>query len=649
LSDTAELKNNQDTPTDDDLKKAVICHRNHEFDKAKQLYQKILEKEPGHDGVLYRLGVLEAQKGNYSKAKDFISEALKISPENIDYKNGLAGTYMQMRQFDTAIKLFYEILDERPDHADTHSNLGILLVRIGDVKNAKIHFKKAIEINPEHHEAYRNYGRVLHEEFNLDQAQKCFEKAVAIKPDYADAYYLLADTLKSKGRFTDAEENYREAVKHNPRLVHGWVNLGTMALLRNQVDYANDCYKKAMEVNPKDVTAYIHYSYLLDSTSNFKALDELIKFAQEHIPDEPVTYYMAGRKMRREGDFDGAKSVIEKYAQTDGLIGMKVNYELGLIYDKKKDSDQAFKHYKRANDMYWEQRNVEAIDKDAIFKQLDYVDKILTKEWVSSWTPPVENKNYNTPAFLVGFPRSGTTLLDQILNSHPEIFVSPERSVIGDAIAASGTELSNYPQFLAGMTPEQIEKTREIYFETHKSFGDWEDKKVFIDKAPLNMNILDIDYRVFPETKIILALRHPLDCVLSSFMYEFTPSKTMIQTASLERCAKLYDRSMHLFKRFTQTFPIEFHIIKYENLIEDIQEELTPLLEFLDLEWDENVLDYANTAKNRDFIATPSYSQVTKKLYKSARYRWVRYREHLEPIIPVLKPWIDEWGYSLDV
>ena len=217
-----------------------------------------------------------------------------------------------------------------------------------------------------------------------------------------------------------------------------------------------------------------------------------------------------------------------------------------------------------------------------------------------------------------------------------------------NALVDAEVNLSDYPGFLEYMPSEQIERVRDEYFKAHKSHKDWEDKPVFIDKVPLNINILDLDYRLFPESKIIVALRHPCDCVLSCFMYEFTPSITMIQTASLERCALLYRKTMDLLEQYEEVLPLPIHKVRYEDLITDMEGEARKIIDFLGLSWDDAVLDYRNTAKNRDYINTPSYSQVTQKLYTSARYRWLRYRKHLEPVISILQPWIEKYGYSLD-
>jgi hypothetical protein len=171
--------------------------------------------------------------------------------------------------------------------------------------------------------------------------------------------------------------------------------------------------------------------------------------------------------------------------------------------------------------------------------------------------------------------------------------------------------------------------------------------KLLVDKNPLSMNSLPAIRRLFPDARIILALRHPCDVVLSCYITNFRPNNAMASFLSLDTAAELYDLSFALFEKSRELLQPPLHVNRYEDLVEDRDRELRPLLDFLGLEWDERVLDHESTAKARGHIKTASYAQVVEPIYKRSAGRWENYREHLEPVLPVLAPWVARFGYSL--
>lgn len=151
--------------------------------------------------------------------------------------------------------------------------------------------------------------------------------------------------------------------------------------------------------------------------------------------------------------------------------------------------------------------------------------------------------------------------------------------------------------------------------------------------------------RILPDARFLLALRHPCDCVLSGFMQNFRPNNAMANFYAIADAAHLYDRVMTLVKQQADVLPIAYHPVRYESLIADFDGTVRPMLEFLGLDWHENVANYRETAHKRGSISTPSYRQVVQPLYTSAKYRWVRYAHHLEHVLPTLIPWARYWGY----
>jgi hypothetical protein len=169
--------------------------------------------------------------------------------------------------------------------------------------------------------------------------------------------------------------------------------------------------------------------------------------------------------------------------------------------------------------------------------------------------------------------------------------------------------------------------------------------KLIVDKYPLNIAHVGFIHRVFPDAKFILALRHPCDCVLSCFMQTFKLNEAMMNFLSLERSAELYAAIMELWSAYRAKLNLNVHVLKYEDLVQDLEGTCKPLISFLGLEWDDNLHNYQKTAAERGSINTPSYDQVVQPLYKQASGRWTSYRKQMEPVLPMLQPWIKAFGY----
>jgi hypothetical protein len=226
--------------------------------------------------------------------------------------------------------------------------------------------------------------------------------------------------------------------------------------------------------------------------------------------------------------------------------------------------------------------------------------------------------------------------------SHPQVEVLEEEPTVKHATDALGGF-----ERLASASPEMLKRGRDTYFETARTRTPLVPGNLLIDKNPLGMNSLPAIYRLFPQARIILALRHPCDVVLSCFVTNFKLNDGMANFLRLDTAAELYDLSFRYFERAREVLDARVHTIFYEKIVEDRQGELRPLFEFLGLDWHDSVLDHQSTALDRGHIKTASYAQVVEPIYKRSAGRWQNYRKHLEPVIPVLQPWIEKFGYEV--
>jgi hypothetical protein len=249
-----------------------------------------------------------------------------------------------------------------------------------------------------------------------------------------------------------------------------------------------------------------------------------------------------------------------------------------------------------------------------------------------------------SPVFLVGFPRSGTTLLDQILSSHSQISVLEEKENLQDAY-------SRFPATEQGLSrlqaagEQELKQLRRKYWNRLSQEGDeLLSKPVIIDKLPLNSIALLHIFRLFPEAKIIVALRDPRDCVFSCYQQRFGMNQAMFQLLQLDTAVSYYDQVMSIVKNMRDKHALPMHFVRYERVIADFTGEMKSLIGFLGLQWEDALFDYRETAKSR-YISTPSAAQVIQPLYTSSIGKWKHFREWIGAEFDPLEKWVNEWGY----
>jgi hypothetical protein len=272
------------------------------------------------------------------------------------------------------------------------------------------------------------------------------------------------------------------------------------------------------------------------------------------------------------------------------------------------------------------------------------VDRLPAEAWVSGPQPPVGGASGHV--FLLGFPRSGTTLLEQVLASHPHVEALEERDTLADAVRAFGRQ----PEDLAGLAaaPQaEISRLRAAYWQRVGREGAKPAGKLFVDKHPLHTFRLPLIAKLFPEAKVLFARRDPRDVVLSCFRRRFAMSGPMYQLLTLEGAARLYDVAMAFGERLGGRLPLACHVVRHEGLVEDFEATARTVCDFVGLPWDEALKSFAGRVQDRG-IATPSGAQLARGLSAEGLGAWRRYRTQLAPAAPILAPWVERFGYSVD-
>ena len=320
---------------------------------------------------------------------------------------------------------------------------------------------------------------------------------------------------------------------------------------------------------------------------------------------------------------------------------------LGDLCDRLGDTRAAFNYFKESNNLSKKLPVARHAKKDRYLAVIGLMAERVTQDWVATWQTVKSADDRPDPIFLVGFPRSGTTLLYTILRSHPSIAVVEEQENMNAVRGALEQMPGGYPDGLSTLDCGQLTELRNIYFaELDKHLAPEDSQGLVVDKLPLNIVQTGFNHRILPQSKFIFAQRHPCDCVLSCFMQEFALNDSMASFLDIEGATLLYDKVMTLWQRYQTLFPLKVHTVRYEKLIVEFEETVSSILDFLGLGWDDNIKNYTATAKQRSKINTPSYNQVTQPLYTGAKGRWERYREPMQPVLPTLLSWARRLDYS---
>jgi Flp pilus assembly protein TadD len=578
------------------------------------------------------------------------SPTLSLADPPQDGLNALIALYNHGR-LEEVVRQATEIAAEFPNAVILYNILGAANAGLRNLDGAIASFSKAVRIKPDYFEAHNNLGLALQNRGRFEEAIASFSKAVQIKPDYAEAHNNLGAALKYQGRLAEAVASLGKALQIEPDHAEAHNNLGAALQDQGRLEEATASFSKALQIKPDFVEAHSNLCGLYEKQNNIEDLERALEKATLDCgKDNSNILFRLAQLASRKNQFEDAVGYLNKVQVERIQPSQKEAYFslLGKACDKLGRFDEAFSAFAKQNELARVSIGAKKFNAD---RQLNSVLAHKTA-WTTgakpAWTNPTSSVNNKSPAFLVGFPRSGTTLLDTILRSHTQITVIEEKPMVGVLVGVISKAFAQTPTIrnLNTLSEADVDSLRDIYFkELTKHLDRVDDGKLIVDKFPLNVVHVGIIHRVFPDAKFILALRHPCDCVLSCFMQTFKLNDAMANFLSLDQSAKLYAAVMELWSAYQQQLDLDVHALKYEDLVQDLEGTCKSLISFLGLEWDDNLHNYQEAALGRSNIKTPSYNQVTQPLYKQASRRWTNYRKQMEPVLPVLQPWIEAFGY----
>lgn len=548
---------------------------------------------------------------------------------------------------------------EEADETDPRalSARGAALLKEGRLDEGARLIAEAYGRAPEDAETVTNFAILQQLRGAPAAAEQLFVAAIKLNPAGTAAHLHLGNLFRDTKRHALAERAYHHVLRRHPDDAAAWMELGLLYTMQLKEEPARAAYARAVAAAPQMAAAHLRLLDLLEKSSRLDDLEKAVAAARKNFPDHAEVAVYAARLLRRQGKNADALALLERHAQDMPKDDPKLAglfFELGQLYDRADDAPRAFAAFTTANRL---QGMATAADKTLITNMAARLRRDFTPAMGHGPVPAADARP--APVFLVGFPRSGTTMLDNILSSHLRIVVAEEKpgvfamtrrlsELAGTAAQSTGPwDDPAFPARLATLTENDIAQLRDAYFAAHgDTAGD--KNKIFIDKLPLNMLQAGFIHRVFPDARFILALRHPCDAVLSCYMQQFGLNHAMANFLDIGDAARLYDAAFTLWNHYRAILPLAVHAVRYEDTVADFRASVGALVAFLGLDWDDRLLAFDRTARDKGLTNTPSYHQVTEKIYTRASGRWMKYRAELTPVLDILAPHAAALGYSME-
>ena len=499
-----------------------------------------------------------------------------------------------------------EMLEQGPAHQ-----------RAGRLREAERAYRAVLAAAPEQPDALHLLGVLIANAGRPDKGIPLMERAVAAAPTQGQFRTNLANALRKAGRLTEAVESFKDAIRIDARNAMALHGLGHAYEQMHRLKEARDATSRAIAARPGFVNAVVQLA----------------------------------RIDRREGRLAEGRERLEVLLSSELAPGdvCHARMELGHILDRAGEYAAAYRQFEIGQATLAATLRGPAADRDAYLRVIAGLRDTITGADFDAWAR--RGGDARTPAdpvFLLGFPRSGTTLTESILDAHPAVRTTDERPFLHQLIGQIGRMglSSGYPAALRELDGDQIESLRASYWAAAEDrLGTMSPGEVFVDKLPLNIINIALIARVFPQSRIILALRDPRDVCLSCFMQEFEPNQAMGHFMALETTVTFYEAVMGLWRQQAPMMGLPVHIARYEDTVSDLERAARPMIEFLGLPWDASVLSFHERAATRA-VSTPSYAAIAAPVHQGAVARWRRYEAFFEPLMATLMPAIDAFGYG---
>ena len=548
-----------------------------------------------------------------------LEKATQLLPNDAEAHSNLGNALRRRGRLGDAVASHRRALAVKPDYAEAHNNLGSALRDLGQFDEAAASYRRALAIKSDFAMAHGNLAKTLHDLRQLDEAVSSYRRALALRPDLAEAHYSLGNALADLGRFDDAVASFRQALDLQPDYAEAHANLGVALRQQGRFRAAEASCRRALEINPNLIAAIVFLAQLHADEGQFAEAEDLFKRVLAIQPESPEAWAgIAGLRRMTSNDAGWAVEAqrIAEYPLPPRREA-SLRYAIGKYFDDVGDFEQAFTNYRRANELT--RLRSTSHDRRDLSRAVDLMIQTNDRGWLAR-TRNGANAS-SRPVFIVGMPRSGTTLAEQILASHPAVVGAGELSFWNAASAKHASAGRN--EEIGGTV---IRTLADDYL--RQLDGISSDSLRVVDKMPGNFNNLGLIHAALPNAGIIHMQRNPIDTCLSIYFHDFQTAHSYAN--DLEDLANYYTEYLRIMEHWRLTLPEGAMLeVSYEGLIDDQEAWSRKMLEFLGLPWDPVCLDFHLTKRT---ITTFSKWQARQKIDRTSVERWRNYQKFVGPL-----------------
>jgi len=601
------------------------------LEQVERLLIAVLAARPDHIDSLSMLGSLCANANRLDEAKTCFERMIAANPNSGEAYGSLAAIHSSCRELDAALACYEKALSLAPHHPGIHYGFAATLQSLGRNEEGIRHLRIALAVKPEHLESHFLLGNLLYATGRDREAAQCYLKVLQLSPRHPETHNNLGNVLLRQGHAERAIAYYRMAIEINPAYADARGNLGNALLELNRLEESIEQNRRALELKPERFGSHNNLGVALQALGRFDEAREAFERALELSPSEaPIHLNLANMEGFKPHDrrLPGLRRLLAVVDTLDEEKQVAAHFAMGKALSDLKQYDEAFKHLKNANAL---KRKTFVYDEPQRLAMFENIKAKFPPERFQAQSGGGDTSW--SPIFIVGMPRSGTTLMEQVLASHSKAFGAGEletfKELIGECAKREGVAPA-YPDLMESLSADGIAELGELYTRRVRAMAP--DALHIVDKMPLNFVFVGLIHLALPRARFIHIRRDSLDTCVSCFSLLFTGSQPFAyDLAELGRYYRGYETVMDHWRRvLPQGVMMD---VQYEELVEDVESVSRVVLQHCGLEWEDACRNFYDTRRT---VRTASLMQVRKPLYRSSIGGWRRYAEHLMPLADAL-------------
>ena len=590
------------------LDEAVSCHR------------RAIALKPDYAEAHNNLGSALRDSKGPDQAVASYRQAISIKPDFAMAHMNLGDTLLALGRLDEAARSYRRVLHFRPDSVEAHNNLGNALRDSGRLEEAAASYRRAVAIRPDYAKLHNNLGNALLDLGRIEEAVASYSRALELEPDFAKAHSNLGSAFRELAKLDEAEASYRRALAIRADSSEILTNLGVVQRLQGRADEAEASLRRALSIDPGAAPTITSLAELYADRGQFAEAENLYKKAYAGHPESAQAW--AGLAALRKMTSDDSAWIKEAQRIAQRPLRPRdeahLRYAMGKFFDDVQDYEQAFVSYRRANEIA--KAYSPPHDRQHLARTFEFTTRLYDREWLDR--AKVTSNSSSRPIFIVGMPRSGTSLAEQILASHPAVFGAGELSFwktaslqVGSAALESGFDGS----VLAKLADEYLQLLTGLSLDASR----------VVDKMPANFAHLGMIHAALPNARFIHMRRNPIDTCLSIYFQNFHVAHSYAN--DLEDLAHYHHQYQLLMQHWRSILPPSAILeVPYEALVADQETWSRKMLDFVGLPWDPACIDFHQTNRR---VSTFSKWQVRQKISKTSVERWRNYAPFVGPLM----------------